>query len=204
MGTDERIVVAMAELMRVQGYTATGVNQLVRAAGAPTGSIYHHFKGGKRDVAAAALRQTGAAYGQLMPMLLDAHDDLATAIEAAFASAAEDIETTGWATMCPVATVTAEVANTEPELRQVGAGVMTAWVEQGSRYLTTRGLPEDRAREAAYALITAIEGAFLLARGLRSTEPLLAVGRAVAAYVTSLASTPHPSPDVHGNVPRAG
>ena len=36
--TDQRIVRAMAELLRVQGYTATGLQQLARAAGAPIGS----------------------------------------------------------------------------------------------------------------------------------------------------------------------
>jgi AcrR family transcriptional regulator len=186
METGERIVLAMAELLRTQGYAATGVNQLVRAAQAPTGSIYHHFRGGKREVVAAALRQTGGAYRQLLPLLLDAHADLATGIEAAFAAAAEDMRTTGWANMCPVATVTAEIADTEPELRQVGTEVMGTWVEEGTRYLTARGLPDADARAVIYALLTGIEGAFLLARGLRSTEPFLAIGRGLANYVTSL------------------
>ncbi|MFJ7147037.1 TetR/AcrR family transcriptional regulator [Streptomyces sp. NPDC100445] len=186
MKTDERIALAMAELLRKQGYGATGINQLARAAGAPTGSIYHHFKGGKREVAAAALRHTGAAYIQLLPLLLDAHADLATGIEAAFATAAEDMETTGWANMCPVGTVTAEVADTEPLLREVAAEVMGTWVDEGSRYLTTRGLSEADSRSAIYAVLTAIEGAFVLARGLRSAEPFLAAGRAVATYVASL------------------
>ena len=82
----------------MQGYAATGIQQLALAAEAPIGSIYHHFPGGKRAVAAAALRESGAAYIQLLPMLLDRHADLATAIEEAFAAAAEDVANTGWAT----------------------------------------------------------------------------------------------------------
>jgi AcrR family transcriptional regulator len=189
METAERITVAMAELMRTQGYAATGINQLARAADAPTGSIYHHFKGGKREVAAAALRQTGAAYIQLLPLLLDPHDDLATGVEAAFAAAAEDISHTGWANLCPVATITGEIADTEPELRKVAAEVMAHWVDEGSRYLTTRGLSDTDARTLIYAILSALEGAFLLARGLRSTEPLHAAGRAVAAYAASVTDT---------------
>ena len=83
MTTDERIVQAMAELLRVQGYAATGLKQLAVAARAPTGSIYHHFKGGKREIAAVALRRTGAVYVQLLPLLLDPYDDLADGVEAA-------------------------------------------------------------------------------------------------------------------------
>lgn len=186
MRTDERIVLAMAELLRRQGYAATGINQLVEASGAPTGSIYHHFKGGKLAVAAAALRQTGAVYIQLLPLLLDPYDDLATGIEAAFAQAAEDMETTGWANMCPVGTVTGEIADTVPELRAVAADVIAHWVDEGSRYLMSRGLSDSNARSAVYALISALEGAFILARGQRSREPLLAAGRAMAAYVATM------------------
>ena len=184
--TDQRIVRAMAELLRVQGYAATGLQQLARAAQAPIGSIYHHFRGGKREVAAAALRQSGAAYIQLLPMLLDQHADLAAAIDAAFAAAADDIANTGWANMCPVATVASEIADTEPELRQVAAEVIASWADTGSRYLARRGLSQADARAAMYALLAALEGGFLLARAQRSAEPLLAAGRAVAAYIATM------------------
>jgi AcrR family transcriptional regulator len=187
--TDQRIVRSMTELLRVQGYTATGIQQLAQAAGAPIGSIYHHFRGGKREVAAAALRESGAAYIQLLPMLLDQHAELATAIEAAFATAAEDIATTGWANMCPVVTVAGEIADTEPELRQVAAEVIATWIDEGSRYLSGRGLSPTDARAAMYALLTALEGGFVLARVQRAVEPLLAAGRAVAAYVATLPVT---------------
>lgn len=176
----------MAELLRAQGYGATGINQLARAAEAPTGSIYHHFKGGKRAVATAALQQTGAAYVRLLPMLLDEHDDLAEGIEAAFRAAGEDMRETGWANMCPVGTVTGEVADTEPELRQVAAEVFETWVEEGSRYFQRRGLAAVEARELTFAVLTALEGAFLMARGLRSVEPFIAAGRSTAAYAVRL------------------
>jgi AcrR family transcriptional regulator len=184
--TDERIVVAMAELLRRQGYAATGMNQLVEASGAPTGSIYHHFKGGKVAVAAAALRQTGAIYIQLLPLLLDPYDDLATGVEAAFAQAAEDLESTGWANLCPVGTVTGEIADSVPELRAVAGEVIADWIDKGGGYLVTRGLSDTDARVAIYALLSGLEGAFTLARGQRSPEPLLATGRAMAAYIGGL------------------
>ncbi|HEX5402830.1 MAG TPA: TetR/AcrR family transcriptional regulator [Pseudonocardiaceae bacterium] len=186
MKTDQRIVRAMAELLRVQGYAATGIQQLAKAADAPTGSIYHHFKGGKVEIAARALRESGAVYIQLLPLLLDRHPDLDTAIEAAFTAAAEDIEHTGWANMCPVGTVTGEIADTEPALREVAAEVIESWIDQGTAYFAQRGLSTTDARAAMYAVLAALEGAFILARGQRSTEPLLAAGRAMATYVATL------------------
>jgi len=176
----------MAELMRRQGYAATGVAELARTAGAPTGSIYHHFPEGKRGVAAAAMRTTGAAYIQLVPLLLDAHADLPTGIEAAFATAADTMESTGWATMCPVAVVAAEIADTEPELRAVAAEVIGGWLDDGGSYLVGRGLTAADARTLIHALLAALEGAFLLARSLRSQEPLIAAGRSLAVFARAL------------------
>lgn len=189
--TPQRIVRAMAELLRTQGYGSTGVKQLADAAGAPTGSLYHHFPGGKRDIAAAALRETGSAYIQLIPLLLAPYDNLADGILAAFEAAAADIENNGWANMCPVGTVTGEIADTEPALREVAAEVITGWVEDGTGYLAGRGLDQTDARTLMMALLAALEGGFILSRGLRSGEPLRAAGRSIAAHTTTLPMNVH-------------
>ncbi|WP_040835868.1 TetR/AcrR family transcriptional regulator [Nocardia brevicatena] len=179
-GTRERIATAMAELMRRQGYSATSVKQVAELAQAPMGSLYHHFPGGKPQIAAEALRASGAAYIQLLPLMMDSHDDLREGVRAAFASAAETIEQTDWMNMCPVATVAGEIADSEPGLRAVVAEVMTSWIEQGTDYFVRRGLPSGTARDLFLAVVGALEGAFVLSRTLRSAEPLHAAGRAMA------------------------
>ncbi|UGT68733.1 TetR/AcrR family transcriptional regulator [Nocardia gipuzkoensis] len=181
--TRERLVTATAELMRTQGYAGTSVKQITVAARAPMGSLYHHFPEGKPQIAAAALRTSGAAYIQLLPLLLDPHDDLREAVPAAFAAAAEQIEQTGWINMCPVGTVAGEVADSEPNLREVAAEVMAAWIDEGTGYFVRRGLPAPEARELILAVLSALEGAFVLSRTLRSTEPLHAAGRSLRARI---------------------
>jgi AcrR family transcriptional regulator len=188
--TDKRIVLAMAELMRAQGYATTSVKQIAEAAGAPVGSIYHHFPGGKHAIAKAALRQAGATYLQLLPVLLDPHPDLAEAIRQAFAQAAEDLAGTGWANLCPVATVAGEIATADPALRAVAAEVFDDWITRATAYLTTRDLPAAAAQDLAYALISALEGAFILARAQRRPAALHATAEALAAYVGTLRTAP--------------
>ena len=85
--TRDRLVAAMADLMRFQGYGATSVKQVVDHASAPIGSLYHFFPQGKRQIAADALRSTGAAYIALVPVLLDPHDDLSSGLRAFFDAA---------------------------------------------------------------------------------------------------------------------
>lgn len=178
--TRETILTATAELMRRKGYGAVGMKDIVAAAGAPIGSLYHHFPGGKVQIAREALINAGAAYGLLIPTLMDAHTDLGVAIEATFAQAAQDMAGTGFANMCPVASVAAEVADTVGELRETTTAIFTSWLEGGTEYFVGRGLPRETAREVIVALVGALEGAFLLARTLRSTEPLLAAGRTLS------------------------
>lgn len=174
--TRESILTAAAELMRQRGYAAVGMKDLAAASGAPIGSLYHHFRGGKLQIAREALINAGAAYAALIPSVVDAYTDLGAALEGVFTQAAEDMAATGFANMCPIASVAAEVADTVEELRTVTAGVFAGWLDGGTAYFTARGLPPDQARQVTVALIAALEGAFVLARTLRDVEPLLAAG----------------------------
>ncbi|MET0897409.1 MAG: TetR/AcrR family transcriptional regulator [Mycobacterium sp.] len=178
--TREAILTAAAELMRRKGYGAVGMKDIVAASGAPVGSLYHHFPGGKLQIAREALVDAGVAYGMLIPTLIDPHTDLSQAIVAVFDQAGADMAALGFANMCPVASVAAETADTEEDLRQTAAAVFTGWLDGGTAYFVARGLAPEAARQLTVALVSALEGAFVLARTLRSTEPLAAAGRALA------------------------
>jgi AcrR family transcriptional regulator len=188
--TREAILTAAAELMRHKGYGAVGMKDIAAASGAPIGSLYHHFRRGKVQIAGEALTNAGAAYALLIPSIVDGYTDLGEAIEGVFTQAADDMSGTGFANMCPVASVAAEVTDTVDELRQTSAAVFERWIDGGTAYFATRGLDEQRARDVTLALIGALEGAFVLARTLRSTEPLLAAGRALAPPYRGVALAP--------------
>ncbi|WP_158598519.1 TetR/AcrR family transcriptional regulator [Notoacmeibacter ruber] len=54
--TRERILNAALALFKARGYHAAGVADILALAKAPKGSLYHHFPGGKPDLASAAVR----------------------------------------------------------------------------------------------------------------------------------------------------
>jgi AcrR family transcriptional regulator len=192
--TRESILTAAAELMRHKGYGAVGMKDIAAASGAPIGSLYHHFRGGKVQIAREALINAGHAYSLLIPSIVDEYTDLGDAVDAVFTQAADDMAGTGFANMCPVASVAAEVADTVNELRETCASVFAGWVDGGSAYFASRGLDASQAREVTLALIGALEGAFVLARTLRSTEPLLVAGRALAPRFRGVALLPRVLP----------
>ena len=188
--TRESILTAAAELMRHKGYGAVGMKDIAAASGAPIGSLYHHFRGGKVQIAREALINAGHAYALLMPVDRRRVRRPRRRVDAVFTQAAEDMAGTGFANMCPVASVAAEVADTVEELRETSAAVFQGWVDGGSAYFASRGLDASQAREVTLALIGSLEGAFVLARTLRSTEPLLAAGRALAPRYRGVALAP--------------
>jgi AcrR family transcriptional regulator len=185
--TRESILTAAAELMRHRGYAAVGMKDIAQASGAPIGSLYHHFRGGKVQIAREALINAGAAYALLIPTLIDEYTDLGQALEGVFTQAAEDMAATGFANMCPVASVAAEVADTVEELRDTSATVFRGWIDGGAAYFVARDLEPQHAREVTLALIGALEGAFVLARTMRDTAPLLAAGAVLGTQYRGVA-----------------
>jgi AcrR family transcriptional regulator len=181
--TKQRIVEAGAELFRHKGYTGTGVKEIVAAARAPFGSLYHHFPGGKEELAEAIIRWSGAMYGQLGPAVLGPAPDPVTGVHDFFAGAAEHLRETDYADACPIATVALEVASTSEPLRRATADVFQSWIDGLAAYFAANQIAPARARELAIAMVGALEGAFVLSRALRSTEPLDIAGQSVAAAV---------------------
>jgi AcrR family transcriptional regulator len=181
--TRERIVQASADLLRRQGYAATGVKQIVAAAQAPFGSIYHFFPGGKEELGAEAIRRSGKLYELLIPAIFDPAPDLVSAVRAFFAGAAEHLVETDYADACPIATVALEVSSSSEPMREACADVFESWIAAGLPRFTAAGLGAAKARELVVAMICALEGAFVLARATRSTEAVAVAGELTAAAV---------------------
>ena len=179
--TRTRLVDAGADLFGRQGYAATGVKQIVTAAQAPFGSMYHHFPGGKEQLGAEAIRASGALYELLIPAVFDPAPDLVSGVRAFFAGAAQHLEQTDYEDACPIATVTLETASTSEPMRQASAAVFESWIAAGVPRFTAAGLDDRTARELVVSLICALEGAFVLARAARSIEPLQIAGELTAA-----------------------
>ncbi len=169
----DRLVGATADLFRVSGYHATSVKAIVERAEAPFGSMYHHFPGGKEELGAAAITASGLAYGDLIDLFFgDGATDLVEATEAFFAGAAWSLTETDYADACPIATVALEVASTNEDLRRATSAVFDDWVARASDRFVQHGIAPGDAPRLARVVIMLLEGAFLLCRAGRTTEPI--------------------------------
>jgi AcrR family transcriptional regulator len=181
--TRDRIVDASAELFRRQGYTGTGLKQIVAQAEAQLGSLYHFFPGGKEQLGVEVVKWSGLLYQRLVEGFMVAAPDVVTGVRNVFAGAAETLRQTGYADACPIETIALEVASTNEPLRRATADVFESWIESGTKGFRRAGIGDDKARILAIGLISALEGAFVLSRAMRSTEPLQTAGEMVAEAV---------------------
>src|SRR5437773_1222694 len=58
-GTRERMVISTALLVREKGARATSIDDVLVHSGAPRGSVYHHFPGGRQQLLREAIDYAG-------------------------------------------------------------------------------------------------------------------------------------------------
>src|SRR3954447_19568333 len=179
--TKDRLLDASGELFRRQGYTGTGVKQILAAASAPFGSLYHHFPGGKEELGTETVRRSGRLYARVVADAMDVPGDLPDRVLAAVLGAAETVRDSGYADACPIATVALEVSSASEPLREACAEVFALWIDGLTATFAEAGAREPRG--LALEMLCALEGAFVFCRAMRTTEPLEVAGTAIAERV---------------------
>ena len=168
----DQIVETTCELLELQGYHATGLNQIIKESGSPKGSLYHYFPGGKEELAGEAVQRVGEAVLQRIRYNLAAVDDPADAIRGFMLLIAQNVELSGFRAGGPITTVALETASSSDELRAVCHTIYEQWQAAFAEKLANTGVPIARARRLAALTVTAIEGGIILCRTSRSREPL--------------------------------
>lgn len=183
LDSKQRMVAATATLMQRQGYHATGLNQIVKEAHAPKGSLYFHFPGGKEELAQAALDDAGAQTRRELMAVVLAQRDPSGAIEAVVEWFAERLVASEFADGCPVATVALEAAATSQRLQAACSRHYREWQSTTAAYLVQHGMSPADAEAAAALTVASLEGALLLARAHHDVSILRQVGAQLKALV---------------------
>jgi TetR/AcrR family transcriptional regulator, lmrAB and yxaGH operons repressor len=162
----EKMIESAVQLMRERGVENTSFSAVIMHSGAPRGSIYHYFPGGKAQLIEEAVRWSGglitSALHQLGPLeFIDLWPGFWRPI----------LENSEFAAGCPIAAGSME-GERHPNVRAAASEVFAEWQDVLSDGLVSRGVPADRARSLAVTAFAAIEGAVLLARSQRSMEPV--------------------------------
>jgi TetR/AcrR family transcriptional regulator, lmrAB and yxaGH operons repressor len=170
--TREQIIETTSDLLERQGYYATGLNQIVQESGAPKGSLYYYFPGGKEALTAEAIERSAHAFTQIIQTELAQHADPAEALYHFMLGLAARVQASSCRNGAPIATVALETAGHSERLT---AACQTAYGRYQAAFadkLAAGGFTAERAAGLATLIVAAIEGGIILSRTQRSAAPL--------------------------------
>jgi AcrR family transcriptional regulator len=169
------MIVSTALLVRERGARATSLDAILAHSGAPRGSVYHHFPGGREQL----LREATVYAGKYVARKLERADgaDPLGALEALFDAYCKNLLATDFRAGCPVVAVAIESSEEGPDLRDCTLAAFDRWRRGIADSIERSGVAADRADELAMHAIAAFEGAIILSRAYRDLEPLERVRR---------------------------
>jgi TetR/AcrR family transcriptional regulator, lmrAB and yxaGH operons repressor len=170
LDTRARLIRAMQIALASKGFHGIGLNELLANADAPKGVLYHHFPGGKVELALAAIDQSTSTTLQQLSTGMAKFEQPADAIAQWFEGAIKNLSQQNYELGCPLATVALETVATDIDLRQAIA----------DSFLRIRRALTDAFEVAAISnskplaalVVSAFEGALMQARVAQSPKPL--------------------------------
>ena len=165
--TDARArAIATAErLFRIQGYTATGLNQIIEESGSPKGSFYFHFPRGKAQLAEEAIdHYVTSRIAVLRDISANTTGDALSFVHQIFGTFAAEMVASGFQYGCLMQNLANELPALDADLtKRVARGFVDS-TEIVAEHFKGCGFTSARASSTAAALVAALEGARTIAR----------------------------------------
>ncbi|MGH3524386.1 MAG: TetR/AcrR family transcriptional regulator [Mycobacterium sp.] len=168
--TRTNMLISAAEVMRERGAAGVTIDEVLTRSGAPRGSVYYHFPDGRNQILTEALQYAGdlitadidAAAGRGAMVLLRQFVEFWERL----------LADSDFNAGCPVVAAAIGSATDEVRLTAEAGQIFERWRTALTRAIVADGLPESDADSLAVMSIAALEGAVVLCRSTRSTDPM--------------------------------
>jgi AcrR family transcriptional regulator len=187
------MVRSAAELLREYGAAATSIDRVLTHSGAPRGSVYHHFPGGRAQLIDEAVAHAGDFVAGIVETAARSGDP-AAAVDRFFSLWRRWLVDSDFRAGCPIVAVTVETNDDAPQLTLAAADAFGRWTDGLAASFTGRGLPSARARRLAAFVIAAVEGAVVMCRAQRSIAPLEAAAEEIHELLAAAMPPPRGEP----------
>lgn len=175
-GPRERMVVSAALLIRERGAHATAISDVLEHSGAPRGSAYHYFPGGRTQLLCEAVDYAG----EHVAAVIAGADDGLQLLDTLIDKYRRQLLDSDFRAGCPIVAVSVEAGEQHDAERMVierAAAVFDRWTDLIAARFIADGIAPERARELAVLATSSLEGAIVLARVRRDLMPLDVVHR---------------------------
>lgn len=183
--TRTRMLEATARLLMHRGYYGTALSDIIEASGAPRGSLYFHFPGGKDQLVVEATRQAVEDTSRFLRATLAEAPGPAEGVRRFFEAAGALLVETGYSFGCPVAPVILDAPEALPELEEICREAFEEWLGLFRARFEAAGIPAGRAASLALLVEAAIEGLLLITRARRDIAAFEPVTAELAALVAA-------------------
>jgi TetR/AcrR family transcriptional repressor of lmrAB and yxaGH operons len=184
-GVRERMIEGAVALLARGGPQAASFSDVLSAAGAPRGSLYHHFPNGKGELIEAAVDRAGAILTDVLNSLKGSSPE--KVVEGFLAIWRTVLTRSRCEAGCAVAAVTL-AADSADQLAHTGR-IFRGWIDRLTSLLREGGVSSKEARGFAVLLVASVEGAVALSRAERSLEPFETVARQLMGQARALSKT---------------
>jgi AcrR family transcriptional regulator len=187
-GTDvrEQMTRSAALLFGERGFSGTGLRDVIAHSSTPRGSIYHHFAGGKAELAREAVRHAADAVAASVADAARGGDPIAT-LHAWVDYWRDALRESGFRAGSAVLAVAAE-PDEQTGARAAAAAAFDGWADAFAATLQGAGVKRKKAARLAMLAVTAIEGAVVVSRARGDTLALDQVDRELEAAIESARS----------------
>jgi AcrR family transcriptional regulator len=166
----QRMIESAVLLFRERGPKGTSFADVLERSGAPRGSVYHHFQGGKPQLVEDATRFAADVTIAGAQNAL-AEDDPVAAVRSFTSAWSKILRAADFEGGCPMTAVTLEGTD-EPVAHDIAAETFAEWERLFAASLRKQGVPRPRAASLASLALASIEGAIVLCRAYRNVRPL--------------------------------
>lgn len=186
--TRNRMLDATATLLQRRGYHGTSLNDILAASGAPRGSLYFHFPGGKDQLVLEASRAAVERVTRHRRDVLAAAASPAAAVNAFAEGIVQLLEETDYQLGCPIAPIVLDGTSEAADLAELCRATFVEWIGLLRDSFAQAGIAEKRADALALLTQSSFEGALLIGRAYRDSAPVRTVAAELEAMVA--AATP--------------
>jgi TetR/AcrR family transcriptional repressor of lmrAB and yxaGH operons len=169
--TRRDMVLSAVEVLRERGADAVTLDAVLTRSGAPRGSIYHHFPGGRSEILSAALDFAVDAIAVRIERVAETGATSALRDFSVFWKTI--LHDSDYTAGCPVVSVA--VSNTDEDgahLASRARDIFERWCDAMRRALVGDGLTPRTAQRLATMVVASVEGAVILCRARRDMAPL--------------------------------
>lgn len=169
------MIKAGRRLYSARGYVGTAFSDVLAESGAPRGSVYFHFPGGKDEFASEVVTAHSQSEIARVTRLAATCDTPQEAVLAFLTAARDYAVLTQFREGCPIGAVILESSHTSPALFASAATAIETSIGTLAALLVERGATESDARRWATAAVTGYEGALIVSRAMNDPAPFNAL-----------------------------